>query len=133
VRRTAILIKESSDGKRPIAIDEHNAEELLKFFNQDKRYQKKFTHICELILRNHVNRELFDKEEPDDKSKGVRAMKFFKGQENARVYCKEISTLEKSTIIVAVEVLKRKKQTKLTFREINIIHRVASYEYETIK
>jgi hypothetical protein len=84
-------------------------------------------------LGNHVNRELYDKEEPNDKSKGVRAMKFFKGQENDRVYCKEVNTTDKTCVIVAVEVLKRKKQTKLTHKEINIIHRVASYEYEAIK
>jgi hypothetical protein len=133
LKRNAIIIKESSDGRRSIAVDEENAEELLKFFRQDKRYQKKFNHICELILGNHINRELYDKEEPDDKSKGVRAMKFFKGQENARVYCKEVNTRDKTTVIVAAEVLERKKQTKLTHKEINIIHRVASYEYETIK
>lgn len=133
MKRNAIILIESSDGRRSIAVDEENAEELLSFFQQDKRYKKKFNHICELILGNHVNRELYDKEEPDDKSKGVRAMKFFKGQENARVYCKEVSTTKKTTVIVAVEVLKRKKQTKLTHKEINIIHRVASYEYKTIK
>lgn len=133
MKRNAIIIKESSDGRRSIAVDEENAEELLTFFRQDKRYQKKFNHICDLILGNHVNRELYDKEEPDDKSKGVRAMKFFKGQENARVYCKEVNTRDKTTVIVAAEVLERKKQTKLTHKEINIIHRVASYEYETIK
>ncbi|REL24559.1 hypothetical protein DYD21_18400 [Rhodohalobacter sp. SW132] len=133
MKRNAIIIKESFDGSRSVAVDEDNAEELLNFFRQDNRYKKKFNHICELILGNHVNRELYDKEEPDDKSKGVRAMKFFKGQENARVYCKEINTSDKTCVIVAAEVLKRKKQTKLTHKEINIIHRVASYEYETIK
>ncbi|MDZ7719877.1 MAG: hypothetical protein U5K72_13755 [Balneolaceae bacterium] len=133
MNRNAIIIKQSSDGGRAIAVDEENAEDLLTFFRQDKRYQKKFNHICELILGNHINRELYDKEEPDDKSKGVRAMKFFKGQENARVYCKEVSTTDKTTVIIAAEVLRRKKQTKLTHKEINIIHRVASYEYDTIK
>lgn len=133
MKRKAITIKKSSDGRRSIAVDEENANELLEFFRQDKRYKKKFNHICELILGNHINRELYDKEEPDDKSKGVRAMKFFKGQENARIYCKEVSTTDKKTVIIAAEVLKRKKQTKLTHKEINIIHRVASYEYETIK
>ena len=133
MKRNAIIIKESSDGRRSIAVDEENAEKLLKFFRQDKRYKKKFNHICDLILGNHVNRELYDKEEPDDKSKGVWAMKFFKGQENARVYCKEVNTTDKTTVIIAADVLKRKKQAKLTHKEINIIHRVASYEYKTIK
>lgn len=133
MKRNAIIVKESSDGKRSIAVDEENANELLQFFRKDKRYQRKFNHICDLILGNHINRELYDKEEPDGKSKGVRAMKFFKGQENARVYCKEVNKADKTIVIVAAEVLKRKKQTRLTQKEINIIHRVASYEYETFK
>lgn len=133
MKRSAIIIKESSDCKRAIAVDKENAEDLLKFFQQDNRYTKKFNHICELILGNHVNRELYDKEEIDNKSKGVRAMKFFKGQENARVYCKEVKAQDKTTTIIAIEVLDRKKQNKLTQKEINIIHRIAGYEYETIK
>ncbi len=108
MKRNAIIIKGSSDGSRSIAVDEKNAKELLQFFWQDKRYQRKFNHICELILGNHINRELYDKEEPDEKSKGVRAMKFFKGQENARVYCKEVKTADKTIVIVAAKVLKRK-------------------------
>lgn len=133
MKRNAIIIKQSTDGTRFIAVDEEKAEELLKFFRQDKRYQKKFNHICELILGKHINRELYDKEEPDDKSKGVRAMKFFKGQENARVYCKEITLNNKKFIVIAAELLSRKKQSKLTFKELNIKHRVASYEYKKIK
>jgi len=133
LERNAIIIKKSSDGKRCIAVDEENAAELLRFFRQDKRYQKKFNHICELILGNHINRELYDKEEPDDKSKGVRAMKFFKGQDNARVYCKEVTLKGKTFVVIAVEVLEKKKQKKLTHKELNIIHRVAGYEYKKIK
>jgi hypothetical protein len=127
--RKAVIIKESSDGKRCIAVDEEHAEELLQFFKQDKRYNKKFRHICDLILGNHLNRDLYDKEEPDDKSKGVRAMKFFKGQDNARVYCKEVTLSDKTFVVVAAEVLERKKQTKLSHKELAIIHRVANYEY----
>jgi len=133
MERTAIIIKQSGDGNRCVAVDEENAEELLKFFRQDKRYQKKFNHICELILGNHVNRNLYDKEEPDDKSKGVRAMKFFKGQDNARVYCKETTLNNKKFIVIAAELLARKKQNKLSYKELNIIHKVAGYEYKEIK
>lgn len=133
MERNAIVIMESEDSNRCIAVDEKNAEELLRFFRQDKRYQKKFNHICELILGNHINRELYDKEEPDDKSKGVRAMKFFKGQDNSRVYCKETTHNNVKFIVIAVELLKRKKQNKLTYKELNIIHRVAKYEYKEIK
>ena len=133
MKRNAIIIKESGDGYRCIAVDEENASELLEFFRQDKRYQKKFNHICDLILGNQINRELYDKEEPDGKSKGVRAMKFFKGQDNARVYCREVSLKDKTFVVTAVEFLIKKKQNKLTQKELNIIHRVAGYEYKEIK
>lgn len=130
MERKAIIIRTSNNGKRCIAVDKENAKELLSFFKQDKRYKKKFDYICNLILGNHTNTELYDKEEIDTKSKGVRAMKFFKGQENARVYCKEVTKDNEIMVVVAVEVLERKKQTKLTHKERNIIHRVASYEYK---
>lgn len=110
-----------------------NADELLEFFRQNQRYQRKFDHICELILGNHKNRELYDKEEPDNKSKGVRAMKFFKGQDNARVYCKEVTLEDRTFVVIAAELLNRKKQNRLTRKELSIIHRVASYEYTEIE
>ena len=50
--------------------------------------------LVELILGGHINRELYDREEINDKCKGVTAMKFFKGQENDRIYCKEQQTKE---------------------------------------
>lgn len=103
------------------------------FFRQNDRYRKKFNHICELILGDHINRELYDKEEPDARSKGVRAMKFFKGQENHRVYCKEITLSNRKCTVIVAELLRRKKQHKLSYRELNIIHRVASYEYKKIQ
>lgn len=129
MERKAVVIAESNDGKRCIAVDKENANDLLHFFYQDNRYKKKFNFICDLILGNHQNRELYDKEELDGLSKGVRAMKFFKGQENARVYCKEVKRDDKTFVVVAAEILDRKKQQKLTHKEINIIHRVANYEY----
>ena len=129
MKRKAIIVQQSEDGQRCIAVDKENAEELLSFFMQDKRYTKKFNHICEIILGNRINRELFDKEKPDDKSTGVRAMKFFKGQENSRVYCKEVVLEDTTFVVIDAEVLVRKKQTKLKHQELQIIHKVASYEY----
>ena len=133
MNRSAIILMESEDGNRCIAVDEENFESLNSFFKRDDRHKKKFFHICQLLLGNHQNRELYDKEEPDGKSIGVRAMKFFKGQENARVYCREVLIENKNFVVVAAELLERKKQTKLTHKELNIIHRVAGYEYTQFK
>lgn len=78
------------------------------------------------------NTELYDKEEPDAKSKGVRAMKFFKGQENARIYCREVTREDKTFVIIASELLESKKTQKINQKILNIIHRVASYDYKEI-
>ena len=91
MNRKAIIIKESHDGKRCIAVDTENSTEILAYLEQDKRHLKKFEDICNIVLNGLRNTALYDKEEPDDKSKGVRAMKFFKGQENDRIYCREVS------------------------------------------
>lgn len=133
MKRKALIIKRSENGKRCLAVDEENANELLRFFKQDLRYKKKFNHIADLILENHKNTELYDKEEPSKECKGVRAMKFFKGQDNARVYCKEISRNDKTFIVIAAELLERKKKNKLGEQELNIIKRVAKYEYTKFK
>ena len=57
-------------------------------------------------------------------------MKFFKGQENDRLYCKEQRTADGIFIIVTAEIYKKKKSAKVTKKEIPIIEKVASYEYE---
>lgn len=131
--RTATIIKESEDSKRCIAIDNAIYKEFLDFINTNSRYRNKFLTIAEFLLGGHTNRSLYDKEEPDSKSKGVRAMKFFKGNENHRIYCREQTLEDKTFVIIASEIHMRKKQTKLSHRELTVIHRVASYEYNEIK
>ena len=84
----------------------------------------------ELILNGHLNTELYDKEEINEKCKGVTAMKFFKGQENDRIYCREQSTGEGLFIIVAAVVYERKNSQKVSKKEIPIIEKIGQYEYE---
>ena len=127
--RVAIVLVKSLDQGIRIAVDQANSKEILSFIHQDDRYRKKFRHICNIILEGLRNTELYDKEEPNHKCKGVRAMKFFKGQENARIYCKEVN-IAGVCIIVMAGVLKQKKQTRLTHRELTIIERVGGYEYQ---
>ena len=56
-------------------------------------------------------------------------MKFFKGQENARIYCKEVTTEDKIFVVITSELLERKKSKKLTKKDRQLIEKVASYEY----
>ena len=131
VKRNAVIFQKSVDGRRCVAVDAENAPEILAYITRDKRHEKKFRHIVELILNGLRNTELYDKEEINDKAKGVTAMKLFKGQENDRIYCKEYTTEEgKVFVVVAAELHEKKKTQKNAHKEINLIETVAGYEYE---
>ena len=122
----------SADKTRAIGIDLVNKEQILKYIRQSRRHKKKFEFIVELILGGMKNTELYDKEDIDDRSKSIRAMKFFKGQENDRLYCKEQRIGGVHCVIIA-EVYLKKKTKKNTKSIITIIHKIADYEYEIQK
>ncbi|MBC8152430.1 MAG: hypothetical protein H7Z72_05920 [Bacteroidetes bacterium] len=130
MKRKAVIFQESANGRRCVAVDAENAEAILAYVTQDSRHEKKFRHIVELILNGLRNTELYDKEEINDRAKGVTAMKFFKGQENDRLYCQEFTTPSKVFVVVAAELRERKKSQKNKQIEINLIETVASYEYD---
>lgn len=120
----------SKDGKRAIYLDEENKDEILAYLQKDKRHEKKFKFISEIILGSHRNTDVYDKEEINSKCKDVTAMKFFKGQDNDRIYCKEVHSSEGTFIVVAAILYERKKTTKLNQEQINLIEKVANYQYE---
>ncbi|NMA73948.1 MAG: hypothetical protein GX963_07250 [Bacteroidales bacterium] len=120
----------SKDGRRAIYIDDANSKEILSFINKDKRHRKKFKLITDIILGGHRNRELYDKENINERCKDVTAMKFFKGQENARIYCKEMTTRNGTRIVIAAVLHSRKKSQKNSLIEKTIINRVGGYIYE---
>jgi len=133
VDRKAIIIKSNDRGNRILCIDVDNRAEIMRYLTQDAKHIKKFRYISEIILSGLKNTDLYDKEEIDDKSKGVTAMKFFKGQENDRIYCKEIIEDGKVFIVIMAILLEKKKNRKVKQRERNAIHKVGSYEYEIEK
>ena len=128
--RFCSIIRRSADGKKAICIDKENERSILDFINQSPRYLKKWRFITSLVLEGHRNTELYDKEDINGKAKDVTAMKFFKGQENARLYCKEKSTKDGLFIVVAVEVHERKKSTAVSKKEVTIIEKIAKYDYQ---
>jgi len=128
VKRTAIIIKSAIDGKRYIAVDTENYDKILQFLNERKLI-KKFELICNTILSGLKNSDLYDKEDINDKCKQVTAMKF-KGRENARIYCKEVKQKNKTLIVITSELLPKKKNQKNLQKEINLIEKVAGYDYE---
>lgn len=123
------IIAVSGNEKILVGLDKKNAEEIRTFISQSDRYIKKWRHLLELILGGHKNSDLYDKEEINNNSKGVTAMKFFKGQENDRLYCKEIRTIDGKLIIIIAEIYRKKKSQKISRKEIPIIEKVGSYEY----
>lgn len=120
----------SKDGKRAIYIDSLNKKEILEYLNQDERHKKKFKYITEIILGGYKNTGLYDKEDINEKCRDVTAMKFFKGQENDRIYCKEIHTSSGTLVIVTSILHERKKNTELSAKEIALIEKVGGYSYE---
>lgn len=128
--RKCILFDSSPDNKRHIYNDEINSGEIFDYIRQDPRHIKKFRFICDLLLIGHSNYQIYSKEEINHRTKGVTAMKFFPGQENDRIYCKEYETPDNTQIVIASELLIRKKQKELTHREISIIEKAGSYAYE---
>ena len=120
----------SKDGKRAIYVDSINKTEIIEYLTQDDRHKKKFSYIADIILGGHKNCDLYDKEDINEKCKDVTAMKFFKGQENDRIYCKEINTPTGTHIVVTSILHQRKKNNQLSAKEKAIIEKVGGYKYE---
>lgn len=127
--RKALLIRKSADGKRAICIDLESYEEIYQYLTQDDRHRKKFLFITDIILAGLRNPDVYDKEDFNAKSKDVTAMKFFKGQENDRLYCREIVTDEGTFVVVAAHLLLRKKNQKLNAHQRALIEKIADYAY----
>jgi uncharacterized protein YqfB (UPF0267 family) len=130
LKRKCKKIISSKDGKRAIYLDEQNAKEILAYLNKDDRHKKKFKFISDIILGGHKNPAIYDKEEINNKCKDVTAMKFFKGQDNDRIYCKEVHSLSGTHIVVAAILYENKKNTKLNNEQKSIIETVGGYTYE---
>ncbi|GAA4308013.1 hypothetical protein [Compostibacter hankyongensis] len=57
-------------------------------------------------------------------------MKFFKGQENDRIYCKEVHSAEGTFIVVAAILYEKKKTQELNQEQINLVEKVGGFNYE---
>lgn len=131
--RKAKIIRSSPDGKRVICVDVENSKAIIKYLTQSERHKKKFAFITGIILGNLRNTDVYDKENISDKAKKVTAMKFFKGQENDRIYCKEVTLDDKTFVVIASELFEKKKDQGIKQKTKNLIEKVGGYEYEIIK
>jgi hypothetical protein len=108
VRKCEHIIS-AKDGKRSVYVDSLNKEYILEYITRDDRHKRKFQYIIDIILGGHKNTEVYDKEEINSKCRNVTAMKFFKGQENDRIYCKEVHSSNGIFIVIASVLHKQKK------------------------
>lgn len=118
------------DGKRAIYVDCANQNQIQTYIKLDERHLDKFRFIVEIILGGHRNTNVYDKEEVTKKCKGVTAMKFFKGQENDRIYCKEQTDNLGQRMIVMSVLHEKKKSQNLSAIEIGILENIGGYTYE---
>ena len=130
MKRKAFILQKSENGNKAICIDKENAKKILQFLNKDERHKKKFRYIAELILRGIRNTELYDKENINNKAKNITAMKFFKGQENARIYCKEQRINNQLFVVICCELLHSKKSQNNNKSIKSLINKISRYEYE---
>lgn len=133
MKRQAKILRSNEEGTIAVCIDVENYKPILEFLTKDARHKKKFNFIVNLVLLRIRNTEVYDKEVINKKSKGVTAMKFFKGQSNDRIYCKEQSENGKLFVIVMAELLEKKKTQGVNLKTKNLIEKVATYEYEIIE
>lgn len=130
MKRKCKKLISSKDGKIANYVDSENEAKIRAYLNKDDRHKKKFKFISEIILDGHRNTEVYDKEDINDRCKDVTAMKFFKGQENDRIYCKEIHTQSGIYVVVTAILYEKKKSTKLTKEQKTIIEKIGGYTYE---
>jgi phage-related protein len=126
--RNCFEIDRSSSGHKILYVDTKNAEEIVKYLEQDKRHKKKFRYIKNIIFGDHKITDLYDKENISERTKNVTAMKFFKGQENDRIYCKEYGGNVMRIVMVRLE--ERKKVQGIDTKIRNIIEAVGGYNYD---
>jgi len=131
VARKFILLKSSEKYPRHLCVDEGIAEDFLEFIEKDEKHRDKFKMIVDRILNEaNIYFELYSKEGSNAKTKSVTAMKFFKGGENARVYCKEISSSEGTFYIIAAKFLPMKKVQKNDKKIQSLVKSISHYEYD---
>ena len=131
-KRKAILISSSSNGRKAIYVDAENAAQILAFLGSKQSYLNKFEIVKDLILeRNMPPRDLYDKEDFEKGCEHITAIKLAKGKSNPRIYCQQYAHAEKKVfVIIACELLEKKKSEGLTNKEKQLIRKVAKYDYE---
>lgn len=131
MKREAVLYQKSKDGKKAFYIDTESADAISCYLDEDESHIKKFRYALSQLLDGRPPRDLYDKEKVDNKTNNVYALKLFKGKEkNPRIYCQQFTDgCTKVFVIVASELLEKKKSQKNTKQIIETIRRISKYQY----
>lgn len=130
MKRTATLYRKSKNGKKEFYIDDVNAQVIYDFLKKDDANLKKFRYVVELLLEGRPPRDLYDKENINKKCEHITAIKLFKGKKNPRIYCQQYTEdCKKVFVIIAAELLEKKKSEGQKSKENTTIERVATYQY----
>lgn len=128
-RKCQLLIADK-EGKRAIYVDIINKNEIMNYLNQDNRHLDKFRFISNIILEGLHNKKVYRKEAINEKCKDVYAMRFFVGQENDRIYCKQTNDNNGIHIVIMAILHEGKKSDDLSSKEISLIEKIGGYLYE---
>jgi hypothetical protein len=130
LKRKCEKVSQNKDGNRAIYVDLINKKQIINYILQDDRHKEKFRFIRDIILAGLHNNKLYKKENISSKCKDVYAMRLFVGQENDRIYCKQVQDNEGTHVIVMAILHEKKKSNELSSKEISQIEKIGGYTYE---
>lgn len=130
MKRGVTLIAQSVDRRISIYLDNVNAKSILEYLNASKKHLKRFEFLKGVIL-NRLKNDGY-KWEPilEEEIRDVFAMRFDLHKENGRIYCKQINKTENVKIVIASELHYSKKTEKNGPKELELIKKVHSYEFD---
>lgn len=134
-RKIRLVRPRRKGGKVEIAVDVEHMPEIFQYIGQSRRHKNKFLDIVAVIMEELHNRHLYRREDINKEARNVHAMRFFVGQENDRIYCKEFNSIDRQTgelvrVVVMCELHLHKTSQSLSENELAIINKIAGYEFE---
>ena len=134
MKRKCKIVRRIKGCKVEILVDAETMNEIFDYIGESDRRKKKFLDIVKIIMEGLHNRHLYRREGFDAETKDITAMRLHVGQENDRIYCKEISRKDsegESIKVVIMGILHFHKETrKQSEEEKRLIKKLAKYEYD---
>ena len=110
---------------RHFHIDEGCAIELLEFMENPKMKSK-----IDYIIKRILNTNFFYYDDYVKIENGISEMRIFPNGVNARIYCREVSTINGSHFIIAAKLLVKKKSMKINKQINQFIDPIKDYDYD---